>query len=250
VTRAVVLLHGLLGSARNLSTLARGLVEREPSLDVRALDLLGHGAAPPLPAGADSGTLAADALARARAQGGVPPLALVGHSLGGRIALRAAALEPAAVASVTLLDIAPGPLGPGGEVASVLDVLLAAPARFPTRGQARAHLVGAGLSAALADWLVLSVEPDGDAVRWRIDRAALAALHARITGEDLWPVVEAPRRWRARCIRGGASPYVNEHDARRLQAAGCEVLTIEGAGHFLHVDRPREVLDAVVGGLS
>lgn len=116
-----------------------------------ALDLLGHGTAAPLPAGADSATLAADVLARVRALGHAPPLALVGHSLGGRVALRAALLEPAAVASLTLLDIAPGPLDPGGDVGRVLDILERAPARFATRGDAREHLAGAGLTAALAD---------------------------------------------------------------------------------------------------
>ena len=65
--RAVVLLHGLLGSARNLATLARTLVERDPTLVVISLDLTGHGASPPLPPGVDSGTLATDVLTIARA---------------------------------------------------------------------------------------------------------------------------------------------------------------------------------------
>jgi pimeloyl-ACP methyl ester carboxylesterase len=40
--------------------------------------------------------------------------------------------------------------------------------------------------------------------------------------------------------------YVPEADARRLQAAGARVDTIEGAGHFLHVERPAELLDGMV----
>jgi pimeloyl-ACP methyl ester carboxylesterase len=43
---------------------------------------------------------------------------------------------------------------------------------------------------------------------------------------------------------------VTERDARRLEAAGCPVVTIEGAGHFLHAERPQAVLDAVVAGLD
>jgi pimeloyl-ACP methyl ester carboxylesterase len=247
--RPLVLLHGFLGSARNLGVLARGLAERRGDLDVVAFDLAGHGASPALPPEPDTATLAADVLASARALGLATPLAIVGHSLGGRVALRAAALEPAAVGGVTLLDIAPGPLDSGGATAQVLDAVLRVPGSFASRGEARTALVTAGLAPALADWLLLDLEAAGDRQRWRIDRRALAGLHARIAPEDLWPVVEGLRAWTLRCVRGAASPYVTERDARRLQAAGCPVETIEGAGHFLHAERPREVVEAVAAGL-
>jgi pimeloyl-ACP methyl ester carboxylesterase len=248
--RPLVLLHGFLGSARNLSTLARGLAERRGDLDVVALDLTGHGASPPLPAAADSTTLATDVLTSARALGLRAPLALVGHSLGGRVALRAAALEPATIATVTLLDISPGPLDAGDGTERVLAAVLRAPDTFASRGQARTVLLTTGLAPDLADWLLLNLEVAGDTYRWRIDRAALAGLHARIAREDLWPAVESPRDWTLRCVRGAASPYVSDRDARRLAAAGCPVITIEGAGHFLHVERPQAVVEAVAAGLG
>ena len=240
-----MLLHGFLGGARNLASLAHGLAERDPDLGIVALDLTGHGASPPLPRGADSTTLAGDVLATVRALGLVTPLALVGHSLGGRVALRAALIEPAVARSVTLLDIAPGPLPAGGEVSRVLHALLQAPERVATRGEARATLVAAGLAPRVAEWLVLNLEPVTGGYRWRVDRRALAALHERIVAEDLWPAVERPRAYGVRCIRGGASA-----DVRRLEAARCAVVTIDGAGHLLHAERPQAVLEAVAAGLS
>jgi esterase len=246
---AVVLLHGLLGSARNLSTLARSLAEREPAGTVVALDLLGHGSAAPLPAGADSRALAADVLATARARGLAAPLALVGHSLGGRAALHAAMLSPEAVASVTLLDIPPGPLPRDDGVAAVVDVMRQAPATVRSRGEARDLFVKAGVPAGVAQWLVLNLEPSGSVYRWRVDREALAALHARIAAEDLWPAVEGRRAYDVRCIRGAASTYVSEEDAQRLERAGCPVTTIEGTDHFLHAERPAEVASAILEGL-
>ena len=245
-----MLLHGLLGSARNLATLARGLAARDPTLGVVALDLTGHGASPPLPPDADAATLAADVLTTADALDLAAPLALVGHSLGGRVALRVAEQAPARVGSVTLLDIAPGPLCGAGEVGRVLEVVQRAPETFGSRGQARAHLLAAGLAPALADWLLLNVEPDGDHYRWRVDRRALAALHGRAAAENLWTVVERPRAWRLACVRGGASPYVSDADARRLEAVGGRVVTIDGAGHFLHAEHPVEVCHAVAAGLG
>lgn len=245
-----MLLHGLLGSARNLATLARGLAARDPALGVVALDLTGHGASPPLPPAADTATLAGDVLATADALGLAAPLALVGHSLGGRVALRVAELASARVASVTLLDVAPGPLSGAGEVSRVLEVVQDAPETFETRGQARAHLLAAGLAPGLADWLVLNLAPAGDLYRWRVDRRALAALHGRTAAENLWTVIERPRDWALACARGGASPYVSDADARRLEAAGGRVVTIDGAGHFLHAEHPVAVRDAVAAALG
>jgi len=246
--RPLVLLHGFLGSARNLGTLARTLAERDPALGIVALDLTGHGASPPLPAGADTATLAADVLATAHALDVARPFAVVGHSLGGRVALRAAGLEPSALTSVTLLDIAPGPLRDSG-VAAIVEALRRAPDRLPTRGRARAHLVDAGVPAAIAEWLTLNLEPADGGYRWRIDRDALAALHARVAGEDLWPAVEGRHAYRVRCIRAARSGYVSEPDARRLEAADCPVATIRDTDHFLHIERPRETANAVLASL-
>jgi pimeloyl-ACP methyl ester carboxylesterase len=245
-----VLLHGLLGSARNLATLARLVSAHRPDLTIVAFDLPGHGSSPPLPPGADSNLLARDVLTSAATLGLATPLRLVGHSLGGRVALRAAQREPAAVASVTLLDITPGPLVADGEVARVLDVLMRTPDVVASRADARTRLVGDGLSPALAEWLLLNLEAADDGYRWKIDRQALAALHTRVAAEDLWLAVEGARGYAVQCIRGGASGYVSDADTRRLEAAGCSVVTIHGAGHFLHAERPEAVAEAVRASLA
>jgi pimeloyl-ACP methyl ester carboxylesterase len=217
---------------------------------VVALDLTGHGAAPPLRDGADSATLAADVLAAARGLGAGAPLAIVGHSLGGRVALRVAEQAPGRVASVTLLDIAPGPLAGRGEVSAVLDVVRRAPDTFASRAEARATLIAGGLAPPIAEWLLLNLEPASAVYQWRIDREALARLHARVSAEDLWPVVERAGTFPLTCVRGAASPYVSDADARRLEAAGARVVTIAEAGHFLHVEQPEAVLDAVVAAVG
>ncbi|HEY3065358.1 MAG TPA: alpha/beta hydrolase [Methylomirabilota bacterium] len=248
--RAVVLLHGFLGSGRNLTSLARALSERHADVSVFALDLTGHGSSPPLPVGADLGTLAADVLATARRVAGGARMIVVGHSLGGRVALRAALLEPTAIAHVTLLDISPSPLPPGGETVRVVEALLAAPDTASDRNAFRAHFAAAGLPAALTEWLLLNLAHEGDGYRWRIDRAALARLQERTGREDVWAAVERERTYTVKCVRGGRSPYVSEPDARRLSTAGCLVVTIPGAGHFLHTDRPADVVAAVATDLG
>ncbi|HZF06272.1 MAG TPA: alpha/beta hydrolase [Patescibacteria group bacterium] len=248
--RTVFLLHGFLGSARNLATLARGLAQRRPECSVIALDLTGHGESPPLPPRPDVAVVAGDVLDTARTLAPAAPWTLVGHSLGGRVALRAALLAPAALAHLTLLDVTPSPRAPGGEVAPIVKALADAPDTAPNRDAFRAWFRRAGLPPAAIDWLLLNLVHDGAVYRWRIDRAALAVLYAEIGAEDLWPAVEGRRSYSVHGVRGGKSDYVSDADVRRLEAAGCRVDTVEGAGHFLHVERPAELLDRIVQGLA
>ena len=249
-SRVRFMLHGFLGSARNLATLARGLVQRQPDSSVIALDLTGHGESPPLPPRPDLGVIARDVLDTARALDEPGRWAIVGHSLGGRVALRAALLEPTAFAHLTLLDVSPSPRPPGGEVAAIVKALADAPDAAPDRQTFRVWFRQAGLPAAAIDWLLLNLVQDGGACRWRIDRQALRALYPEIGADDLWRAIEPPRPYRIHVIRGGASDHVPDADARRLAQAGCRVDTLEGAGHFVHVDRPAELLDRIVHGLA
>jgi pimeloyl-ACP methyl ester carboxylesterase len=245
----LALLHGFLGSGRNLATLARGLARGAPQYSVYALDLPGHGGSPPLPPRADLGTLARSLLGAAR-ELDPSPWVLVGHSLGGRLALKAALLEPTAIAHLTVLDITPSALPPGGETARVVDALVGAPDAAASRDPFRVWFTRAGLAPALTDWLLLNLARDGDQFRWRIDRQAMAALYPRINAEDLWPAVESRGGRGVHVVRGSLSSYVPDADCRRLEAAGARVDTIEGAGHFVHVDRPAETLDRILKGLG
>jgi esterase len=245
--REVVLLHGFLGSGQNLRGLAKRWGERAPARFL-VPDLRGHGTSPRLTPDSDLDQLAADVLATAAAAGFTPPLTLVGHSLGGRVALAAARRAPDQVREVVLLDITPGAIDPRtSESRGVLDLLVAAPATAPDRRTMRGHFVDAGLSAGLADWLLMNLEPDpaGGGYHWRCDRQAFLDLHERFTREDLWPVVdkgEVPLQ----VIRGGRSHYVSDADAARLQASGVPVETLPGSGHHVHV----EALDALVDVLA
>lgn len=243
------MLHGFLGSGRNLRSLAVEWSKAEPGRRLLLPDLTGHGGSQPLPPGAGLGTLAQDVLATARAAGLEGPLDMVGHSLGGRVALAASLQAPGEVASVALLDITPSPLPMDtSESGKVLQVLRAAPARAEDRRSMRAELTGRGISGPLADWLVMNLEPEPEGgVRWRFDREALAALHARVNGEDLWAALGRPGV-RVRCIRGGRARYVPDEDVARMEAAGCPVATLPEAGHFVHVDAPQALLGWLLAG--
>lgn len=238
-----VMLHGFLGTGRNLRSLAVAWTQADPRRRILLPDLTGHGASPALPPDATLSTLALHVVDTLDAQGITGAIDWVGHSLGGRVALAASLAASDRVGSVSLLDIAPGPVPLDlSESGYVLDILLKAPPRADSRRELKANLTGNGLSEGLSDWLLMNLVPDGDGVRWRFDRDALFGLHRRVNGEDLWPAVERPVHPPLRCLRGGRSRYVPEESVRRLEAAGCPVALLPDAGHFVHVDSPQAVL--------
>lgn len=238
----VLLLHGFLGSGRNLGALARAWSERDPSLTLVQADLLGHGRSPPMPEDADLYTLGAAGLELMAAH--PEPFWVVGHSIGGRVALTMRDQAPERVRAVTLLDIAPGPTR-GLPSTDISRMLLEAPDEAPDRDTFAQFFRARGLTRGLTDWLLMNLEHDGGGYRWRIDRAALQAFHRRTGETDLWPVAAAHAAV-TRCIRGGASTYVKAEDLERYAAIGVPVETAPEAGHFVHVDATEAVLAALV----
>ena len=98
---ALVILHGLLGSSRNWTTIARALAG---DFDVHALDQRNHGQSPHAGSmGWDD--LSADVAAYLDAfdlQG----VTLMGHSLGGKVAMRLACDAPDRIERLIIVDIA------------------------------------------------------------------------------------------------------------------------------------------------
>ena len=98
----MVLLHGLFGSAANLGMVARGLAGE---FSVYSLDLPNHGLSPR----SDHMTyrdMAADVAAFIRERG-LAPCHLLGHSMGGKVAMQLALDAPELVNRLVVADIAP-----------------------------------------------------------------------------------------------------------------------------------------------
>jgi len=230
--RPLVLLHGLFGSSNNWAPLAAAL---EPSFDVIAPDLRNHGRSPHDP---DAGIAAMasdlvelfDALELRR-------VFLLGHSLGGRVAMRLALDHPGRVERLLVADMAPrayGPLFP--EVFEALAAL--DPATLQSRAEADERLRLRLADGALRAFLLsnLARDPEG-AFRWRMNLPALEAARADFRAEIKAP---APYGGPALFLRGERSDYVRDADLAGIRALfpAAELRTLQDAGHWLHVDQP------------
>ncbi|WP_131829661.1 alpha/beta fold hydrolase, partial [Teichococcus deserti] len=102
--RPLILLHGLFGQAQNFAAVQKTLAAN--GRRVIALDLRNHGQSPH-DAVMDYPVMAADVAETLAALLGDQPVDLLGHSMGGKVAMTLALSQPARIARLVVADIAP-----------------------------------------------------------------------------------------------------------------------------------------------
>jgi esterase len=226
----LVLLHGLFGAARNFGLVQRRLAGR---FRVLALDLRNHGSSPHAP-GMDYPALAADVIETLAARDALP-CRLVGHSMGGKVAMRAALDRPDAVSRLVVADIAPV------AYASGFHAISAAMAALPltpglTRAQADAALAPAVPDAVMRGFLLHNLGL-GARPSWRIGLAEIVAGLLDIVD---WPATGAVYPGPALFIAGERSDYIRPEHRMPIRALfpAARFVTLKGAGHWLHADNP------------
>jgi pimeloyl-ACP methyl ester carboxylesterase len=231
----LVILHGLLGSARNWRAVAQALGDRRR---VIAVDLPNHGASPWVEA-MDYPFLARQVEAVIARVG--PSAALLGHSMGGKAAMVVALTRPDLVERLMVVDIAPV------AYAHTFAPYIRAMRAVRLEDAAKRGDVEQALARQIADpklraFLMQNLEHGAGGYRWRANLAVLGAAMDDLLGfPDLdGAVYDGP----ALFLAGAQSDYVRpEHEPliKRLFPRA-ELRRVEGAGHWLHADRPREFL--------
>jgi pimeloyl-ACP methyl ester carboxylesterase len=233
----VVVLHGLLGRARNWLSVARAL---EPSFAVHLVDLRNHGASPwsdEMGYRAMAGDVAA--LIERLAAG---PVRLVGHSMGGKVAMALALIRPELVERLIVVDIAPVPYRHGYE--PFIDAMQAVDlASLRRRADADLVLVPAVPDAGMRGFLLQNLSTVDGRLTWQPNLAVLRATMPEITG---FPAELLDRRFegRAWCLRGARSDYVDAAGEAALQRLfpSIRIASIPGAGHWPHAEQPAAFL--------
>ena len=232
----VLLIHGYGGDKNSWLFLQEPLAARHR---VYALDLPGHGASAK-DVGGDPGAVLADAVAGVLDAVGAQRAHLVGHSLGGAVALTVAARDPGRAASLTL--IAPAGFGPeinAGYLRGFADAQTRRELK-PVVGQLFAD--ESLVTRQVVDDLLAYKRLDG------VDEALHALLGLLLDGD-------AQRADGAAALAaiGGATPVGVVWGAadRIIPAAHAESVAgavrylVDGAGHMPHMERPGEVQAAI-----
>ncbi|MEM6993412.1 MAG: alpha/beta hydrolase [Myxococcota bacterium] len=248
----VVFLHGLFARGRDLVPLAEAVRERLPHVRALMPDLPGHGASPDLPEEADLGTTARAVLSWLSGLGIEQRVAVVAHSMGGRIALRARELSPSRVGPLVLIDTPARELqSRRSPLAPFMKALLLAPERADDPAQLLAPLDKIMVGKGLLRWITAQIveHPDGG-YGWTFDRHAMAQWRWTTMGESLWSAVAELGPEQLTVIAPERSVYVRAEDREQYAGHGIEVVVQPKGTHDMHKAMPADKLALVCAALG
>ncbi|PWA90250.1 alpha/beta-Hydrolases superfamily protein [Artemisia annua] len=266
-------LHGLMGSARNWRSFSKNLANSlSPSSDwkMTLVDLRNHGRSaglsglqPPH----DMVNAANDIANLVKSQGWSWPEVVLGHSMGGKVALQYATScargdygsSAKLPKQLWVLDSVPGIVDPeetSGEVEKVLETLQKLPKLIPSRKWLVDHLTNLGFSRSLSEWLGTNLKKSGEHETWAFDLDGIIQMFDSYRKMDYWPLLEHPPkgmeivivraedsdRWDSRIIQ-----KLESLDNRKLDESEGKltVVVLPKSGHWVHVDNPKGLLEIV-----
>lgn len=239
----LVILHGLLGASRNWSTIGRAL---QPRFDVHALDLRNHGSSPHTET-MRWPELTGDVRSYIQAAG-LGEVYLMGHSLGGKIAMKLACDSPKLIRKLVVVDIATKPYPP------YHDKEFRAMKRVPSGALDNRKEAEELLKPLVPDWgmrqfLLTNLVRAEFGFKWQVN---LEVLHASLQiirqnslqGSDTF---DGPTL----LITGGKSDFVEDRDLADMRKvfSTFQAITLPKAGHNVHVEDRKGFLAALNGWL-
>ncbi|MGI9492520.1 MAG: alpha/beta fold hydrolase [Geminicoccaceae bacterium] len=228
----IVILHGLLGSGRNWTTIAKRLGNTHR---VHTLDLRNHGNSP----WTDemSYELMAGDVGQFIETNGLGPVVLIGHSMGGKTAMRLALNRPSLVEKLVVVDIAPVDYehGFGGYVEAMQAIDIDG---LATRSEVDDLLAATVPEAAVRAFLLQNLVRQDQGFVWRANLQGLAeAMPALMT----FPASDIEQFANPAIVLAGMnSDYVQAAHQAEIHRLFPKVETryIADAGHWLHAEQP------------
>ncbi|MCL3780457.1 alpha/beta fold hydrolase [Prolixibacteraceae bacterium JC049] len=245
-------LHGLYGCSDNWMSIGRHLAER---YQVYLIDLRNHGRSFH-DAEHSYDAMVAD-LAWLIQDLELDKVTIVGHSMGGKVAMKLAADYPEKVEQLVVLDIAPKnymedsvQTGQYGFHRHLIRTMLNTDIAEAANLREVDELLQTKIpEQRLRQFLMKNVGRNtGRKYQWRFNLKALDEWLDEIVGgvdfrelEDRMPILNYPVLF----VRGGSSAYIEKDDEDRIRMIypEAEIQTIEGAGHWLHAEQPAALVD-------
>eukprot|EP01103_Thecamoeba_quadrilineata_P009165 TRINITY_DN18881_c0_g1_i1.p1 TRINITY_DN18881_c0_g1~~TRINITY_DN18881_c0_g1_i1.p1 ORF type:complete len:307 (+),score=46.78 TRINITY_DN18881_c0_g1_i1:147-1067(+) len=239
----LIILHGLLGSGTNWSTVAKDLIATSKSLDlplrIHMLDLRNHGHSPHnQDASIQSMTEDLDLYIKTRTD--QAPIILLGHSLGGKISMRYALERPHSIDKLVIVDITPEPSQDSSHN-YIFDTLLSTDlSKMKSMKEVDNILAPKFEDVGLRRFLMMNLIFVNGEYKWRVPLQSLKDGLPEIHGINLVQQFGGKTfDGKTLFIRGGRSHYVQDKNLPAIKALfpSSTVETIAHAGHWPHAEQ-------------
>ena len=238
-TPTFVILHGLFGSADNWAPQARMLSDR---FRVIVPDLPDHGTSDHCESITIPGMVST--IGRMMGENGYGNAHVLGHSLGGKVAMGLALTHPELVASLVVADISPKRYQP--RHTAIFTAMRAveravALGEVGSRGAADRVMEAYVPDRAVRAFLLKNLVPGNPGVpgeggyRWRLNLTGLSDAYEALSD---WSYDKGTYTGPTLFIRAGLSPYMNDADLTKIHAQFPRAIveTMSGVGHWLHAE--------------
>lgn len=237
----LIILHGLLGSLDNWQSIAKQLSEQ---FQVFSIDQRNHGRSPH--SDEFSYDLLVNDVLEFMQQQGISKAHFIGHSMGGKVAMRLALEHPEKVAKLIVVDVAP--VEYEDRHSTVFKALSAVDLKTLENRQhaetiLRNHL---GSDESTIQFLMKGLyRNDNNKFQWRFNVQALYDAYSEISSGIK---ADKPFDGETLFIKGEKSDYINASNFSEIidLFPHNQLAEIAGAGHWVHADKPAEFINAVL----
>jgi len=237
--QALVILHGLFGSSDNWRALAKQLATQTQVITV---DLRNHGRSPH--SSEQTYELMADDLAELVSELNLSSIDLIGHSVGGKVAMVFSQRYPELLRRLVVVDIAPRAYVDEHSALfkALLDLDLSL---YSTRNELDKELSISLPNKAVRQFLLMNLAVENNQLSWQINLPVLYDVYPQLLSE----VCEGQQLSVPSCfIRGGRSNYIQDQDIAEIEISfpNSTIVTIEQAGHWVHADSPQPFINKII----
>ena len=239
----LIIMHGLMGMLDNWQAPARLL---EDDFQCILVDMRNHGHSPNSPD--HNYSVMVDDIIELLDDLGLDRAIILGHSMGGKVAIKLAQDQPKRVSKLIVADI--GPKFYPVHHQDVVDALRAVPVeKIERRTEAETYMQKYLSEPSVRQFLMKSLYRSGrgsfgwrfnlDSIERNIEKVGEALEEMDFDGETLF-------------IRGEKSDYILDQDWSdiKLLFPNAYLVTIDNAGHWLHAEKPKEFVRAIKNFLT
>lgn len=239
----LMLIHGLFGSLDNLSALRRQFTD---TFQVISIDLPDHGKS------AFTQNISFEHYATLISELidslGIQQLSIIGHSLGGKVAMQLALTQAKQINHLVVIDIAPVkyPARHTNVFAGLNNVMLT---QISSRKEADTALSKYIEESSTRQFLLKSLYNENNHWNWRFNLAQLQQDYSKISAAI---TSDTPYSGPVLFVKGEHSDYLlPEHRQAVLQLfPKSQYKVVSGTGHWLHAEKPQQCSKVISTFLS